>query len=654
MVEFDTLYLVPLLPLLGASILALLGRRMDKDLVSIIALGAVLTSFLVTVVATYTLVTKGTPLSNSVWTWIDVGRFTIEFAFGFDQLTAALLLVVTGVGFLIHLYSTGYMHDDPSYHRYFAYLNLFIAAMSVLVLGRSLPMMFIGWEGVGLASYLLIGFWFSDSEKASAGRKAFIVNRIGDFGFLVGIFALLSVFGTLEFSELKKAVAAAGPLDQVLATGVFAGWKLSSVLTLATLSLFVGATGKSAQIPLYVWLPDAMAGPTPVSALIHAATMVTSGIFLASRLSFLFDATPLTGQVVAWVGGATAVFAASMGLAQNDIKKVLAYSTVSQLGYMFLAVGLGAYAAAMFHVITHAFFKACMFLGSGTVIHALHGEQDIKKMGGLHKPLLWTCAIPFYVSTLAIAGVFPFSGFFSKDLILAHAFTKNVPLFVLGLVGAALTAFYMGRLVMLTFMGKLRHPDPHAAEHLHLPGVSMAAPVMLLGALAVLGGALNLPHILPAHGFLEHWLQPVLGDQALEIQTSTELTLWAVSMAVGLGGLGLAFVVYKDGPSMALDAFTRSGVGKLAYDVLFNKWYVDELYQATFVRATRFLGSFAASFFDPWVIDGILVKLLPGAAVKGTGSLLRKLQTGNVQAYAALFVFAAAIVSGWAVLRTIG
>ncbi len=262
MVEFDTLYLVPLLPLLGASILALLGRRMDKDLVSIIALGAVLTSFLVTAVATYTLVTKGTPLSNSVWTWIDVGRFTIEFAFGFDQLTAALLLVVTGVGFLIHLYSTGYMHDDPSYHRYFAYLNLFIAAMSVLVLGRSLPMMFIGWEGVGLASYLLIGFWFSDSEKASAGRKAFIVNRIGDFGFLIGIFALLSVFGTLEFSELKKAVAAAGPLDQVLTTGVFAGWKLSSVLTLATLSLFVGATGKSAQIPLYVWLPDAMAGPT--------------------------------------------------------------------------------------------------------------------------------------------------------------------------------------------------------------------------------------------------------------------------------------------------------------------------------------------------------------------------------------------------------
>jgi NADH-quinone oxidoreductase subunit L len=651
MVEFSALYLIPLLPLCGAALLGLFGRRLDKDLATVIALSSVLGSFLITCVATYTIVTRGMPLENVLWTWMEVGRYRVDLTFGLDQLSAALLLVVTGVGFLIHVYSSGYMHDDPGYTRYFAYLNLFIFAMSVLVLGRSLPVMFVGWEGVGLASYLLIGFWYSDDAKAKAGRKAFIVNRVGDFGFLLGVFSLLSLFGTLDFVELKRAIGAVGVGTQLIESGIFAGWQVGTVLNFAALCLFVGACGKSAQLPLYVWLPDAMAGPTPVSALIHAATMVTSGVFMCSRMQVLFDAAPAAAQTVAWVGGLTAVFAATIGLAQNDIKKVLAYSTVSQLGYMFLAVGLGAYAAAMFHVITHAFFKACMFLGSGTVIHALHGEQDMRKMGGLKGPLASTFW-PFAVSTLAIAGVFPFAGFFSKDLILGHAFVENKALFAVGLLGAAMTAFYMGRLVMLTFFGKLRAPDPHAAEHLHLPSGSMVVPVVILGVLAVVGGALNLPHLFPGHGFLEHWLEPVLGaGQALEIDTATELMLWAISMAVGIGGLLLASRVYKDGPSATLAQAVHAGPGRAVHTLLMNKWYVDELYDATIVRGSRFLGSLAAMIVDPWIIDGILVKLIPGVGVKSAGALLRKPQSGNVQAYATLFVVAAAVITTWAVWK---
>jgi len=650
MVVFSTLYLIPLLPLIGAALLGLFGRRLDRDLAVMIALSSVLGSFLVTGIATYTIFTKHVALENHLWTWIDVGRYRFDLTFGLDQLSAALLLVVTGVGFLIHVYSAGYMREDPGHNRYFAYLNLFIFAMSILVVGRSLPVMFVGWEGVGLASYLLIGFWYSDEAKAKAGRKAFVVNRIGDFGFLIGMFTLLALFGTVDFVDLDKAMRAAGATTQILQSGIFAGWTLGGALTFAGCMLFLGACGKSAQFPLYVWLPDAMAGPTPVSALIHAATMVTSGIFMCSRMHVLYDLAPAAAHLIAWTGAITAVFAATIGLAQNDIKKVLAYSTVSQLGYMFLAVGLGAYTAAMFHVMTHAFFKACMFLGSGTVIHALHGEQDIRKMGGLKGPLASTFW-PFAVSTLAIAGVFPFAGFFSKDLILGFAFVENKALFAMGLLGAAMTAFYMGRLVMLTFMGRHRDPDPHAVDHLHLPSTSMVVPVVILGVLATIGGALNLPHILPGpHGILEHWLEPVLGaGQTLEIATSQELLLWAVSMTVGVGGLFLAYVLYKDGPSVAIEGAVRSGPGRLAHLTLLNKWYVDEIYEATVVRGTRFLGSLAAMIVDPWIIDGVLVKLIPGVFVRGTGTLLRKPQSGNVQAYATLFVVAAAVVTTWAV-----
>jgi NADH-quinone oxidoreductase subunit L len=520
--------------------------------------------------------------------------------------------------------------------------------MSLLVLGRSLPVMFIGWEGVGLASYLLISFWYSDEAKARAGRKAFVVNRIGDFGFLIGMFTLIGLFGTADFAELDRALRAAGPGSQTIATGIFAGWTLQSVLNLAGISLFVGACGKSAQIPLYVWLPDAMAGPTPVSALIHAATMVTAGVFMVARMNALYDQAPLAANVVAYVGAATAVFAASIGLAQTDIKKVLAYSTVSQLGYMFLAVGVGAYAAGMFHLITHAFFKACLFLGSGAVIHALHGEQDIRRMGGLSK-LLPTTYWTFLISTFALAGFFPLSGFFSKDLILAHALEKSPALFLVGLTGAGLTAFYMSRLVSLTFYAKLRHPDPHLADHLHHPDGAMRGVLVVLAFFAVIAGALNLPHFMPNAGALEHWLQPVVGEKAIHFPLTKELLLMGASMSVALVAYLLGYAIYRHGPSEALAERSRGGAFGLLHNLVANKWYVDEIYQGTVVWVTRLFGSIAASIIDPWIIDGILVRLIPGVAVKGSAALLRRPQNGNVQAYATLFVVAAAVITGWAV-----
>ncbi|MCC7386114.1 MAG: NADH-quinone oxidoreductase subunit L [Deltaproteobacteria bacterium] len=646
MVEFDTLYLIPFLPLLGAAIVGLFGSRMDRGLVTTVALASVFGSFLVTCVATYTIVTRGAALENVLWVWMDLGRYRIDLAFGLDRLSATLLLVVTGVGFLIHVYSTGYMKDDPGYWRYFAYLNFFIFAMSVLVIGRSLPVMFIGWEGVGLASYLLIGFWYSDEAKARAGRKAFIVNRIGDFGFLIGIFVLLGLFGTVDFVDLEGALKVVGPGSQVIPSGIFAGWTVSTVLNLAAISLFVGACGKSAQFPLYVWLPDAMAGPTPVSALIHAATMVTAGVFMVARMHSLYDQAPAAANVVAYVGAFTAVFAASIGLAQNDIKKVLAYSTVSQLGYMFLAVGVGAYAAGMFHLVTHAFFKACLFLGSGAVIHALHGEQDMRRMGGLAKLLpstYWT----FAVSTLALAGVVPFSGFWSKDLILGHALGRNLSLFLLGLFGAGLTAFYMSRLMSLTFYGEHRNPDPHAKDHLHHPDRAMSGVLVVLAGLATIGGALCLPHFFghTLGGFLEHWLAPSVGERPLEMPLGKEVVLMGASTTVAFLGLLLGFTLYRRGPA----APPERGGFALIYNLVANKWYVDEIYEATLVRLSRAAGSLAAMIVDPWVIDGILVRLIPGVVIKGSGSVLRRPQNGNVQAYATLFVVAAALLTGWAV-----
>ncbi len=652
-VSFPFLFLIPLLPLTGAAILGLFGARMERGLITLIALGTVLGAFVVTCIGTWVCLNGGLPLEAVAWKWIAVGRFRFDLAIGLDQLAIALMLVVTGVGFIIHVYSVEYMKDDPGYWRYFAYLNLFIFAMSLLVLGRSLPVMFIGWEGVGLASYLLIGFWYADLDKAKAGKKAFITNRIGDFGFLIGIFTLVGLFGTADFLDLKDAALAIHDPGEVLQTGIFAGYTAGTVITFACLALFLGACGKSAQIPLYVWLPDAMAGPTPVSALIHAATMVTGGVYMICRLGFLYDLAPFAQNVVAIVGAATALFAATIGLAQNDIKRVLAYSTVSQLGYMFLAAGLGAYGAAMFHLIAHAFFKACLFLGSGAIIHALHGEQDMRKMGGLRKELpavYWT----FLVSTLALCGIAPFSGFFSKDAILGYAYQDKLALWVIGFVAAGLTALYMSRLVCLTFFGERRGKDPQGHPvHLHAPGPTMTAPLVVLAALATVAGVWNLPHPI-AHlvhapaTWLDHFLSPAVEMAVLELPSGLEWGLMAGSVVWALAGLLLGYLIYGKGPSGAIERFTRAGVGRMIQGALYGKWFIDEVYDYLVIKPLRFIASAFAHVVDPWIIDGLAVKG-SGYAVLGSGKLLSKLQTGNVQSYALVLVIAIAAVILWSV-----
>ena len=646
---YPPLVLICLLPLAGASVIGLFGARMDRSVVSVLALGSVLGSFLLTVVSLWAFFEAGSPLEYVLWDWMAVGRYRIELAVGLDQLSGTLMLVVTGVGFLIHVYSTEYMQDDPSYWRYFAYLNFFIFAMSVLVIGSSLPVMFIGWEGVGLASYLLIGFWYSDPEKAKAGKKAFITNRIGDFGFLIGMFALFGLFGTGDFLELRDAAENLRGLDAPLSGGIFAGVTPRGVVTFACLALFVGATGKSAQIPLYVWLPDAMAGPTPVSALIHAATMVTAGVYMVARLYFLFDLAPVAQDVVAWVGGATALLAATIGLAQNDIKKVLAYSTVSQLGYMFLAAGLGAYGAAIFHLVTHAFFKACLFLGSGAVIHALHGEQDMRRMGGLKKRLptvYWT----FGFSTLALAGIAPFSGFFSKDAILAYAFQEALGLWVVGFLAAGLTALYMARLVCLTFYGEYRLKDAEGRPvKIHAPHLPMKVPLIVLALLALGAGVFNLPHVF---GFFElwfdHFLSPAAASRALTLSAQTEWGLMFASLAWALVGLVIGFAVYRNGPSAAMERFVGAGAGKALHALVYGKWFVDEVYQFVVVGGLRLIASFCAVIIDPWIIDGLGVRGSSYFAL-GTGRMVSKLQTGNVQSYAVILVIAVAAILLWTV-----
>jgi len=556
------------------------------------------------------------------------------------------------------------MHEDRAYWRYFAYLNLFMFAMLTLVLAENLLLLFVGWEGVGLCSYALIGFWYTDSEKAAAGTKAFLVNRIGDFGFALGIFLLFWTLAgaghpTISFREIARY---APLLDGKDLWGV-------DVATLVALLLFVGATGKSAQIPLYVWLPDAMAGPTPVSALIHAATMVTAGVYMIARLNALYSMAPLALAVVASVGAATAVFAATIGLAQNDIKKVLAFSTVSQLGYMFLALGVGAYAAAIFHLVTHAFFKACLFLGSGSVIHALGGEQDMRKMGGLRRSMpitFWT----FLVSTLAIAGIPPTAGFFSKDEILWRAFSGphgSLVLWLLGTLGAALTAFYMFRQVFLVFFGKCR-ADPHVREHLHESPPIMTYPLIALAALALVGGFLGVPEALGGSNSLAQFLAPVLGgyaEHAAHAESGAlELGMMAFSVAVAVLGIGLAYLVYYRG-LLPPEVFSELAGGRL-YALVYNKYYVDEIYEATFVRGTLSLSRLCSAFdwyvidtlvdgsarltaaiswlnglFDNYVIDGIVNRVAD--ATIGFGNRFRRLQMGSINGY--LYVVVLGVVA---------
>ncbi|MBA3259224.1 MAG: NADH-quinone oxidoreductase subunit L, partial [Gemmatimonadales bacterium] len=579
-----------------------------------------------------------------LWSWLPVGQLQVNFAFQVDQLSAVMLLIVTGVGSLIHIFSVGYMRGGPGYARYFAYLNLFIVFMLVLVLGSSFPVMFIGWEGVGLCSYLLIGFWFSEKANADAGKKAFIMNRIGDFGFLVAMFFIWREFGSLDFTQ----VTALAP--RTLEAG-------GAIVTAITLFLFLGCAGKSAQIPLYTWLPDAMAGPTPVSALIHAATMVTAGVYLVARTNVLFAMAPTSSAIVAGIGALTALFAATIGLKQYDIKKVLAYSTVSQLGYMFLGVGTGAYVSGVFHLATHAFFKALLFLGAGSVIHAMHqayhathsheDAQDMRNMGGLRRYMPLTFAL-MLAATLAISGIPPFSGFFSKDEILAAAFARggDTPVYYLfyamGLVAALLTAFYMARLIAMTFLGENRTGAAERAQLHEAPWI-MTGPLVVLGVLSVVGGVLNLPAFAGGSHLLEHWLEPVTAPAAAFVQVelphgATELFL--VGAAVLVGALGLyAGVRATLGRRLvpAREAPADRGLGL----VLNRKYYVDEIYDAVIVRPAVWLSRVVLwRGVDQGVVDGVAVN---GTAKlsQGLGWIGSRLQTGQVGVYVVLFLVGA-------------
>ena len=624
-----------LAPIVGSLINGLLYKKNSPNLAGTIATIAAGISFASAIMLFFNLSgmpdPKGAPdtlsaksIVVSFFDWIDVAEIKIPAKFVVDPISVVMILVITGVGTLIHLFSVGYMHHDHGAAKYFCYLNLFLFNMLVLVLGGSLPVMFVGWEGVGLCSYLLIGFWFSDEAKAAAGMKAFVTNRIGDAAFILGMFFLLVTFGTLDFSELI-AMAPKGPQ-----------WEWANPLTLATLFLFIGATGKSAQIPLYVWLPDAMAGPTPVSALIHAATMVTAGIYMIVRLNPMFMASPLTLNVIACIGAVTALFAATIGITQWDIKKILAYSTVSQLGYMFLACGVGAFGAGMFHLVTHAFFKALMFLGSGAVIHALHEEQDVRFMGGLKKYLPIT-HMTFVMGWLAIIGIPPFAGFFSKDEILWRAYQNQFigpVLWGVGFITAMITAFYMTRLMTLTFWGKSRvHKDTHP----HEAPMTMAIPLIVLGILSVVGGWLGIPHVishglhLPIENIFESWFQasilakpPIPGDH-----TAMEMTLMSVSVVGAAISAAIAFNIYKNGPEGAKKYSDLFGP---VYEAVKNKYFVDEIYEKAIIGPIIQMSKNIWFYFDVNFIDKTTFVLTDLA--RGGGSFVRSLQSGNIQHYA--------------------
>lgn len=644
-----------LLPFVGFLINGALSflRPQAKRAVSAVGVGVLGAAFAVAVVAVFGLVGNqaGAPFVLRMWEWIHVGGLHIDVALQVDQLSAVMMLVVTGVGALIHLFSIGYMHEDRGYARYFAYLNLFVFFMLVLVLGANFPVMFIGWEGVGLCSYLLIGFWFNDKANADAGKKAFIMNRIGDFGFLIAMFMIFWATGSLDFVEVFDVA----PRTFVLGEGT---------VTLVTLALFLGCTGKSAQIPLYTWLPDAMAGPTPVSALIHAATMVTAGVYLVARANVLFAMAPVSSLVVASVGAATALFAATIALKQWDIKKVLAYSTVSQLGYMFLGVGVGAYAGGIFHLVTHAFFKALLFLGSGSVIFALHrayhqthsheDAQDMRNMGGLRSAMPWTAAV-MWVATLAIAGIPGLSGFFSKDGILAATFARgseHVAFYVLWLVGAAaalLTAFYMTRMMLYTFHGPKRTGEKEAEFLAEAPWV-MTGPLVALALGSVVAGAINLPHVLPGAGWLEHWLQPITEASSRflpeeHLAAGTEWMLIGIATTIAIGGIALAWTLLKpESLVVARQAPGETGFGR----VLSKKWYVDEAYDWLIVQPLVWMSrKLLWRFFDTGVIDTVMVN---GSAwtARAFGFAGSAIQSGRLGWY--LFVF---VIGTLALLRAV-
>ena len=625
--------LIPLLPFLGFLLNGLLNKKLSGTVAGLIGSATVLGSFLISVMLFRNFQYQYTV---QLFDWIDVGSLQIPFNYQIDQLSLIMLLLVTGVGFLIHVYSIGYMHHDENVGKFFSFLNLFIFSMLLLVLGANFVILFIGWEGVGLCSYLLIGFWNKNTSYNNAAKKAFIINRIGDLGFLLGIFLIYLTFNSVQYAEVfqKASLSQFGPYSKEICTAI-------------TLLLFVGAMGKSAQLPLYTWLPDAMAGPTPVSALIHAATMVTAGIYMVLRANVLFTLAPDTLQVVAIVGAATALFAATIGLAQNDIKKVLAYSTVSQLGYMFLALGVMGYSTALFHVLTHAFFKALMFLGAGSVIHAMSNEQDLRRMGGLRKALPITF-FTFLIGCLAISGIPPFSGFFSKDEILAHVYEHNKVLWAMGLLTAFLTAFYMFRLLFLAFFGEFRGTEEQK-HHLHESPASMTLPLVILAILAAVGGFMGAPMFTGGHHYLGEYLAPIFTySQQLMPEVfsakpseSTELMLMGLSVAAGLLGIILAYVQYvARAQRPAEDEAQRSVPESLVY----HKYYIDELYNAVFTRPIMALSSGLYRFVENSVINPAVGVF--GRAVNGGGQLLRYVQTGAVETYLILMVIGIVLILG--------
>jgi len=681
--------LIPLFPLLGFVINASLGRRLPKTVSGGLASLVMLAAFAVSVLIVWQLANLAPSqrvMEQTLYTWIASGDFVLDLTFRVDPLASVMILVITGIGSLIHIYSTAYMHEesDSEYARYFSYLNLFAAFMLVLVLGGNFLVLFIGWEGVGLCSYLLIGFWYEKKSAADAGKKAFVVNRIGDYAFILGTLLIFLRFGTLDFQRIASAVAPLAPES------------MFGMLSLATLLLFIGATGKSAQIPLYVWLPDAMEGPTPVSALIHAATMVTAGVYMIGRNAVLFSHAPETMGVVAVIGAATALMAGTIGLVQNDIKRVLAYSTVSQLGYMFLAMGVGAFGAGIFHLYTHAFFKACLFLGSGAVIHALHGEQDIRNMGGLKAALpitYWT----FLMGSLAIAGVPGLAGFFSKDEILFETFAHgHTILWIIGVLTSLLTATYMFRLVFLTFHGERRQGavasevgaighdagaishdhsaishQPGAASHLHDAPAAMALALIVLALGSVLAGYVGVPHALGGTNALAAWLEPSFearsvttlageqvaapgepgaipaGEAGAEGNESLELTLMVVSSLVALLGIGLAAFIWLKRREIA-DNAARAFHG--VYTLLLNKYYVDEIYDAAIVQPIRIVSQEGLwRGVDVHVIDGAVNGT--ASIVEGGSSLMRRLQTGSVRTYAGSLLIGVVLILGYYLWR---
>jgi NADH-quinone oxidoreductase subunit L len=609
---------IPFIPLIGFAINGLFGSKLPKSIVGLVGSGSILIAFILSVLCFREVAATGQAIDVTAYRWLAVGNFHIDFGFLVDQLSVWMMLIITGVGFLIHVYSIGYMHDDEGFYKFFAYLNLFVFSMLLLVMGNNFVILFFGWEGVGLCSYLLIGFWYKNVSYGYAARKAFVMNRIGDLGLLLGIFLIYRTFGGIHYQEVMAALGTVEGLDQ-------------GIVTTICLLLFVGAIGKSAQIPLFTWLPDAMAGPTPVSALIHAATMVTAGVYLVARCNPLFSLSHTALQVVGIVGLATSIFAALIALRQNDIKKVLAYSTVSQLGLMFLALGVGAYTTAMFHVTTHAFFKALLFLGAGSVIHGMSNEQDIRNMGGLRKRMPITF-ITFLIGTLAIIGFPLFSGFFSKDEILAKTYEHGgITMWALASFSAALTAIYMCRLLYITFFGEFRgtHEQDH---HVHESPLTMTVPLIVLGVLSLLGGLLNTPHVLALTGeqWMAHFFSPVIptgGHEAAHLDAATEYALMGVASLIAIIALVASYFIYQKKENLPVADAAQQGLPKL----FAHKFYVDEIYDTLFSKPIQKLSKGLHYYADIWALDGLVNGI--GVGIDRVGKVFRGLQNGNIEYY---------------------